>query len=443
MKRKSIDNKKISNEVNKSGKEIKILFLIGVIVFSLIIIRSNEPVFSKEKADADIPRQMRLFSDAFVLIKENFVDEISAKDLVYGALKGMVSALDPYSQFMEPDVAKVVKSDTEGEFGGLGIRITSRGGYITIITPLPDTPAYRIGIMPGDKIVKIDGENAKGISLRDAVKKLRGRKGTKVTLDIDREDEEELLEFKITRDIIVPKKIYKKIMDDNIGYLRLTEFTEDAPDKFKKALQELKEKKIDGLIFDLRNNPGGLLRAAVKISGFFVKKGQLIVYTKGRKSDQNRKYYAKADPVAGEIPLVVLINKGSASGSEIVAGCIKDLSRGIIIGEQSFGKASVQSLIDLEDKSSLKLTTAKYYTPGDFLIHDKGIEPDIVVPLSKEVRKKLAEQQEVILKLSEEEKKKRKESKIIDPQLARAHDVLVARKIFMRNGKEEKKEIKE
>lgn len=427
--------------MNKKNKKIKIWFLIGVVIFTLITFRSYVPVYSKEKSEVDIQKQIRLFTDAFILIKENYVEEISIKDLIYGALKGMVGALDSYSQFMEPEVAKLVKSDTAGEFGGLGIRITSRDGYITVITPLPDTPAYRIGVMPGDKIVKIDGEDAKGILLRDAVKKLRGPKGTKVTISVAREDEEELLEFTIIRDIIVPKKVYKKILDDNIGYLKLVEFTEDAPGKFKKALQELKQENIEGMVFDLRNNPGGLLSAAVEISGIFVKNGQLIVYTKGRRADQNREFKSKGEPLAGEIPLVVLINKGSASGSEIVAGCIKDLGRGIIIGEQSFGKASVQSIIDLQDTSSLRLTTAKYYTPGGVSIHDKGIKPDIVVSLTKEQRKKLASQQEDILKLSEEEKKKREKEKIVDPQLERAHDVLVARKIFI-NASKEKEEKK-
>ncbi len=427
--------------MDRKNKKIKIWFLIGVMIFTFITFRSYVLVYSKEKSEVDIHKQIRLFTDAFILIKENYVEEISIKDLIYGALKGMVGALDSYSQFMEPEVAKLVKSDTAGEFGGLGIRITSRDGYITVITPLPDTPAYRIGVMPGDKIVKIDGDDAKGILLRDAVKKLRGPKGTKVTISVAREDEEELLEFTITRDIIVPKKVYKKILDDNIGYLKLVEFTEDAPKKFKKALQELKQENIEGLVFDLRNNPGGLLSVAVEISGMFVKNGQLIVYTKGRRADQNREFKSKGEPLAGEIPLVVLINKGSASGSEIVAGCIKDLGRGIIIGEQSFGKASVQSIIDLQDTSSLRLTTAKYYTPGGVSIHDKGIKPDIVVSLSKEQRKKLASQQEEILKLSEEEKKKREKEKIIDPQLERAHDVLVARKIFI-NASKEKEEKK-
>jgi carboxyl-terminal processing protease len=429
----------------QKNKRFKILFYIAIAVFSLYAVKGHEPAYSKAKAEDDIHKQMRLFTDVFTLIKDNYVDEITAKDMIYGAMKGMVSALDPYSQFMEPDVAELVKSDTEGEFGGLGIRITTIDDYVTVITPLPDTPAYRIGIMPGDKIVRIEGEDAKGLTLRDAVKKLRGPKGTSVTISVAREGEDELLDYTITRDIIVPKKVYKKIIDDKIGYVRLTEFTEDAPAKLKKAVRYLQDKKVEGLVFDLRNNPGGLLTAAVDISGFFVEKGQLVVYTQGRRPEQTRKFYAKKTPIANKIPLVVLINKGSASGSEIVAGCIKDISRGIIVGEQSFGKASVQSIIDLEDGSSLRLTTAKYYTPSGVSIHDKGIEPDIVVEITRDQRKKIIEQQEVILNLSAEEKKKREEGQIIDPQLQRAYDLLIARKIFMKETgeKEEQTESEE
>ncbi|MFH1414560.1 MAG: S41 family peptidase [Elusimicrobiota bacterium] len=426
--------------MRKNNRPAKI-FLVIAVIFLLNSVIEIRPLYSKEEEEVDIQKHIRLFTDAFVLIKENYVEDITIKDLIYGAMKGMISSLDSYSQFMEPEVAKLVKSDTEGEFGGLGIRITSRDGYITVITPLPDTPAFSVGIMPGDKIVKIDGEDAKGIELRDAVKKLRGEAGTKVTLSMAREEEEELLEFTITRDTIVPTKVYKKLLEKNIGYIRLVEFTDDAPLKLKEALDELMGSGIDGLVFDLRNNPGGLLSAAVEIAGFFVDKGEMIVYTKGRREDQNREFRAMKEPEAKHIPLAVLINKGSASGSEIVAGCIKDLSRGVVIGEVSFGKASVQSLIDLEDASSLRLTTAKYYTPSGVSIHDKGIEPDITVKISKEERIKLASQQEEILNLSVEEKEKREKDKIVDPQLQRACDVLIARKIFMKDGRKEE-EIK-
>ncbi|MBN2407710.1 MAG: S41 family peptidase [Elusimicrobia bacterium] len=422
-------------------KRIRLLSVAAVLVAAGLVLQTDRKLYSKEEKDVeDVEKQLRLFSDAFVLIKENYVEEITVEELIYGALNGMVDSLDPYSQFMEPDEADIVKSDTEGEFGGLGIRITTRDGYIVVVTPLPDTPAYRMGIMPGDKIVKIEGEPAGGISLRDAVKKLRGPKGTKVAISIDREGEDELLDFTVTRDIIVPEKVYSNIMDNNIGYVRLVEFTEDAPDKLKKALMEFKEKNLDGIIFDLRNNPGGLLNAAVEVSEFFIKKGQLIVYTKGRRADQNRQFHSSKDPIVGDVPLVVLINKGSASGSEIVAGCIKDISRGLIMGEKSFGKASVQSIIDLEDDSALRLTTAKYYTPSGISIHDKGIDPDIEIPLTKEQRIQIIKQQEEIYNLPEKEKQEREKEKVSDPQVDRAHDVLVARKIFLEHDADKEKQ---
>jgi carboxyl-terminal processing protease len=429
--------------MKKIKKQFRIFLLFWVILLPLVTINLNDQLYSKEKSSENLQENIRLFADTLMLIRENYVDEVSFKDLIYGALKGMVSTLDAYSQFMEPDQAELLKSDTEGEFGGLGIRITTQDDYITIITPLPETPAYRVGVMPGDKIVKIDGESAKGISLREAVKKLRGPKGSKVKLSIARNGEAELLEIEIIRDIIVPKKVYKKVLKGNIGYVRLVEFTEDAPDKFKKALKNLLDQKVKGVIFDLRNNPGGLLSAAVEISGFFVEKGELIVYTKGRRPEQNRKFYAKSAPVTADMPLVVLINKGSASGSEIVAGCIKDLGRGVVVGEQSFGKASVQSIIDLEDESSLRLTTAKYYTPSGISIHGKGIEPHISVSLTREQRIKIIEQQEEIINLSEKEKKVKEAEKSVDPQLERAMDVLTVRSIFIKDDSKEKQEKEE
>jgi carboxyl-terminal processing protease len=447
-------------------KKSLIMMLLSVPVFLLGPVC---PVFSDPGGDTvenieekeDIEKEVRIFADAFVLVKENYVDEITANKLVYGALKGMIGALDPYSQFMEPDVAELVKSDTEGEFGGLGIRITTKNSYITVITPLPDTPAFKAGILPGDMIAKIEGEDAKGIKMRDAVKKLRGPKGTEVTISIYREGEEDLLEFNITRDIIVPKKVYSRMEDSNIGYVRLVEFTDDAPEKLSNAITELKKEGAESLILDLRNNPGGLLKAAVEISGFFIDKGEMIVYTKGRSADQNREFHASGDPLDSAIPLCVLINKGSASGSEIVAGCIKDHNRGIILGEKSFGKASVQSIIDLEDESALRLTTAKYYTPAGNLIHEKGIQPHIEVSLTREERRKIIEGQQVIYNpnktddnsaddaepdyeapdkgsdpVADSEKTEEKAPpRSPDLQLERAKDLLKARKIFMSYGK--------
>ncbi len=413
-------NKKLKFAVIAAG-----IFAATVFVGNYAILYSNSKNNKKS-----ISAQMKNFSSAFMIIKDNYVEEVSAKELVYGAIKGMIDTLDNYSQFMEPDVAEIVKSDTKGEFGGLGIRITTKDGYITVVTPLKDTPAYKMGIMPGDQIIKIEGKPAKGISMKDAVNKLRGEPGTKVTIIIAREDETEPMEFTVTRDTIVPKKVHKKMLDDNIGYVRLVDFSNDAPEKLKEAIEELRGENIDGgLIFDLRNNPGGLLKSAVEIANIFIPKGELIVYTEGRRADQNREFYAEDKALLPVAPLVILINKGSASASEIVSGSIKDHGRGLIIGETSFGKGSVQSIIDLSDGSSLRLTTAKYYTPSGVVIHNNGVEPNIKVEISKKTRIKLAHQREIIYNRKEEDKNKTEEH-IIDPQIQRAHDILVARKIF-------------
>ncbi len=384
----------------------------------------------------EVEKQMRLFSDVFSIISENYVDDVDEVELIQGAMKGMMRSLDSYSQFLDPEASELLKADTEGEFGGLGIRITAKDEIITVVTPLPDTPAYKLGISPGDRIVKINDESAIGLTLREAVTKLRGPEGTDVTISIDRDGEDEVLEFTITREIIVPQKVYTDMLDGNIGYLRLVEFTEDAPEIMRQELSGLKEEGIEGLILDIRNNPGGLLSSAIGITNVFIERGELVVYTQGRREDQNRRFYARRPPLAADVPLVVLINRGSASGSEIVAGAIKDHGRGLILGERTFGKASVQSIIDLDDGSSLRLTTARYYTPSGISIHKEGIEPDIKVELTREIRRQIIEQQQEILGLSEEEHRRRQEEIVEDPQLTRAHDILLARRFFLLNDKE-------
>lgn len=408
---------------------IKIALIITLSVLSSIHLT---PVHSKESISR-IEEQMRIFSDIFVLVTENYVEEVDVEALMRGAYKGMLGELDAYSSFLEPEATELLRSDTEGEFGGLGIRITSENNYITVVTPLPDTPAFRLGILPGDRIVRIEGESSVGLSLREAVSKLRGPKGTEVTISISREGEKDLIEYTITRDIIVPQKVFSNILEGNIAHLRLVEFSEDAPEALLEELKGYEEEGIEGIILDLRNNPGGLLSSAVRVANFFLDRGELIVYTQGRRPDQNRKYHGPQKAWNTEIPLVVLVNRGSASGSEIVAGAIKDNERGVILGENTFGKASVQSVIDLEGGSSLRLTTAKYYTPSGVSIHDKGIEPDIKVILSPEVQLQIHRQQEEILNLPEEEARQREEEKITDTQLSRAHDLLRARRLFMRN----------
>ncbi len=384
--------------------------------------------------------QVKIFSEVLSKIREDYVEEVEVKKLIYGAIKGMVGTLDPFSQFMEKDINKVLKEDTKGEFGGLGIRIAIRDKRLTVVTPLPGTPAYRLGILPGDKIVKIEGESTEGITLLEAVKKLRGEKGTKVTITIQREGEKDLLDFTITRDIIKIQSVSGRMLTETIGYIRLAEFSQKTPADMDKKWKELEEQGMENLILDLRNNPGGLLPSAVAVTKRFIGDNKIVVSTRGRYPEQEIKYFADRQSRQRLLPLVVLVNHGSASGSEIVAGAIQDWSRGVILGETTFGKGSVQSMITLEDGSGLRLTTAKYYTPNGRTIHEKGITPDIEVKVSKEMLAKLMMQREeeeikIITKglksrIKKEEKEKEEEERVTDIQLERAKDILLAREIW-------------
>ncbi len=330
----------------------------------------------------DLYKQMELFSYALTTVHSEYVDEKKPRELIYGALRGMLSSLDPHSQFLDPDEYKELKTETQGRFGGLGIEISIRDGLLTIITPIEGTPAWKEGLKAGDRIVLIEDEETKDMSLNDAVKRLRGDPGTKVKITVLRESERRLIDFTITREIIKVQDVKDvQVLTDKIGYLRLVEFRENSHKEFWKALTKLKEEGADSLILDLRNNPGGLLNVAIAITEEFLPEGTLIVSTKGRRPSQNTETYARKTPKKIlDWPIVVLINKGSASGSEILAGALKDNKRALILGTQSFGKGSVQSVIPLPDGSGLRLTTSKYFTPSGISIHGVGITPDIVVP---------------------------------------------------------------
>jgi carboxyl-terminal processing protease len=353
--------------------------LIGVIAFfSVTTLAVSEA--DKKKAP-DLYSQVELFSYALTTVQAEYVDEKEPKDLIYGALEGMLSSLDPHSQFLKPEDYEDLKTETQGKFGGLGIEITLRDGLLTIITPIEDTPAWKAGLKSGDKIVKIDKEITRDMTLSQAVKKLRGDPGTKVTITILREDEMKVHEFTLAREIIHIQDVKEvHIVEDGVGYIRLTEFREDSFKEFEKGLQDLKAKGADSLILDLRNNPGGLLVTAIKVAEIFLPEGKLIVSTKGRQEAQNfvNKSTNKNPDFVGW-PMTILINEGSASGSEIVAGALKDDKRAVIVGVKSFGKGSVQSVIPLPDGSGLRLTTSKYYTPSGVCIHGVGIVPDVVV----------------------------------------------------------------
>lgn len=328
----------------------------------------------------DLYSQVELFSYALTTIRSEYVDEKTPQDLIYGALKGMLSALDPHSQFMDPDEYKDLKTETEGKFGGLGIEISLKDNLLTVIAPIEDTPAWRAGIKAGDRIVKIDKDITRDMSLDDAVKKLRGDPGSKVTITILREKEDLVKDFVITREMIHVDDIKEPhIITDHIGYVRLTEFRENSYGELHQALEKLKARGADSLILDLRNNPGGLLDVAIRIAEDFLPEGKTIVSTKGRHSSGDS--VAKSENAAGEFlnwPMVVMINEGSASGSEIVAGALRDNKRAVLVGVKSFGKGSVQSVIPLPDGSGLRLTTARYFTPSGVCINGIGITPDVV-----------------------------------------------------------------
>lgn len=355
-------------------------FLISLVAV-LISIVSATAYRSATAAGTDY-ESIELFTDVLAIVKKSYVEEVDTKKLIYGAINGMLAALDPHSSFMPPDTYKELKLDTKGEFGGLGIEISIKDGILTVISPIEDTPAYRAGIKAGDQILKIDDKFTKDLTIMDAVKRMRGVKGTKVTLTIMREGFDKPKDFPLTRDVIQVKSIKFKMLDDGYGYLRIAQFQEKTSDDLQKALDILNETskgKLKGLVLDLRNDPGGLLDQAVKVSETFLEEGKLIVYTEGREKDAQMKFSSRKSEKQPDYPIVALINSGSASASEIVAGALQDHKRAVVMGVQSFGKGSVQTIIPLSDNSGLRLTTAKYFTPSGRSIQAKGITPDIVV----------------------------------------------------------------
>lgn len=324
---------------------------------------------------------IELFTDVLAIVKKSYVEEVDTKKLIYGAINGMLASLDPHSSFMPPDMYKEMKIDTKGSFGGLGIEITIKDGILTVISPIEDTPAFRVGIKAGDQILKIDDRFTKDMGIMDAVKMMRGPKGSKVNLTIVREGFDKPKEFTIVRDIIQVKSVRFMTLDDGYGYVRIAQFQEKTDSDLVKALKALKDENggsLKGLVLDLRNDPGGLLDQAVKVADHFVEDG-LIVYTEGREKDSRMQFSARKSGTEPVYPMVILINGGSASASEIVAGALQDHKRAVVMGTQSFGKGSVQTIIPLTDDSGLRLTTARYFTPNGRSIQAKGITPDILV----------------------------------------------------------------
>ena len=352
---------------------MKKTFLILILFFHF----SNTYVFSKN----NLYEKIDLFGEVLENIQKDYVDDVDQSDMMDSAINGVLQSLDPYSAYMSPELFKEMQTDTRGEFGGLGIEIGMESGVVKVIAPIDDTPAAKAGIKAGDYIVKIGNEQVQGKSLLEAVKLMRGPVGTSIELTVRRKKVKKPLEFKIERKIIEVQSVSSKIIGEekNLGYIRLKSFNENSDKQFLKSVKEFEKKsRIKGYVFDLRNNPGGLLTQAINITDFFLEDGE-IVSTKGRKVSETRKFFArKGDEIKGK-PIVVLINNGSASASEIFAGALKDHKRAIILGENSYGKGSVQSIIPLRNGGGMRLTISKYYLPSGKSISEVGVTPDIVI----------------------------------------------------------------
>jgi len=324
---------------------------------------------------------IEVFTNVLALVQKNYVDPVTTKQLIDGAITGMLNALDPHSAYLPPDLYKELQVDTRGSFGGLGIEITLRNNVLTVVSPIEDTPAYKAGVKSGDQIIKIEDEFTKDMPLVEAVKKMRGPKGTKIHLTLRREGVLNLIDLILTREVIKIQSVKSHLLEKGYGYLRITQFQERTDDDLQHALSTLEKENggaLSGVVLDLRNNPGGLLTQAVKVSDEFIDSG-LVVYTDGRLENQKQKYFAHKAGSHTDFPMTVLVNGGSASASEIVAGCLQDHKRALVLGTQTFGKGSVQTILPLEESAAIRLTTARYYTPNGRSIQATGITPDIVV----------------------------------------------------------------
>ena len=353
-----------------------VLVLFVMISVAGFYLARNQLAIAKED---NTYHHLKLFTQVLDLVERDYVEPVEPKKLIYGAIQGMLSSLDPHSSFMKPEDFKELQVETKGKFTGIGIEITQKEGILTVVSPIEGTPAFKAGIQANDKILKINGKSTKNMTLIQAVKLLRGPKGTEVTVSIYREGWSQLKDIKLVRDVIPIKSVKSKMLEEGYGYVRITNFQAKTSSDLDKALRELEGKKgLRGLVLDLRNNPGGLLDQAVKVSDEFLDSG-LIVYTDGRIQDQKMRFFAKPDGAHHDYPIVVLVNGGSASASEIVAGALQDNKRAIVVGTQTFGKGSVQTIIPLEGGAAVRLTTARYYTPNGRSIQAKGITPDIEV----------------------------------------------------------------
>ncbi len=350
--------------------------ILNFLTFILILFLFSQKVISSEN---EIYEKIDVFGEVLEKINKEYVDEINQSDSMDSAINGLLQSLDPYSGYMSPEIFNEMQTETSGEFGGLGIEVTMESGVVKVISPIDDTPASRAGIKAGDYIVKINDTQVQGKSLSEAVELMRGPVGSAIELTIRRRGEKKALTFNVTREIIQIKSVKAELLEKNIGYIRLTSFNENSAGQIKKEINKFeKNKNLKSYILDLRNNPGGLLSQAIKISDFFLDNGE-IVSTKSRQQSENRKWFAKKGDLTKGKTILVLINYGSASASEIVAGALKDHKRAILIGENSYGKGSVQSIIPLKNKGAIRLTVAKYYLPSGKSISEVGVSPDIEI----------------------------------------------------------------
>jgi carboxyl-terminal processing protease len=363
--------------IRKLSLTILVALLVGL---SAIFVWDRLGIERVSAEDQTVYENLQIFSDVLDIVKENYVQKVESDELIEGAISGMLRTLDPHSSYLDPDAYKELQVETKGSFGGIGIEITVRDGVLTVVSPLEGTPAYELGIQAGDQILRVDGEPTKEMTLMEAVKKMRGPKGTNVVLTIMREEFAKPQDFVVTRDTIAIKSVRSKTLEPGYGYIRISQFQSSTARDLRKDISELEKenKPLKGLILDLRNNPGGLLDQAVKVSDEFLNEG-LIVYTGGRLKSQDMRFEAHMNTRPHSYPVVVLVNEGSASAAEIVAGALQDHKRAVVVGVKTFGKGSVQTVMPLRNGAALRLTTALYYTPSGRSIQAKGIVPDIVV----------------------------------------------------------------
>lgn len=413
------------------------LIVLGMLVLGVVIGKGLE----KTGHASESYEELKIFAEVLTQVKKNYVEETETKDLVYGAVRGMLKTLDSHSSYMTPEMFKEMQVETKGEFGGLGIQIGVKDHRVIVIAPIEGTPAYAAGIESGDIISKVDETPTKDLTLMEAVQRMRGPKGTKVTLTVEREGARGPLTFTLIRDIIKIRSVRSRVIDERIGYVRISQFQESTPDDLGVELATLREQGIQGLILDLRNNPGGLLSAAVGVSEQFLQSDKLVVSIKGRDGRKDE-YRARTTTDLHDYPMIVLVNQGSASASEIVAAAMQDWGKAVILGKTTFGKGSVQTILPLSDGSGLRLTTAKYYTPRGESIHSVGVNPDIVVEPKPLAQKDAAPQSSGGQAPSstaneqadggEQEKQEDREAELMkkDAQLQKAIELLKTWKVF-------------